>query len=43
VTLEFGTATFPFDGDTLTSLFDTATGHRMSFTDDLKSIRLLSH
>lgn len=39
VSLEFGTAAFPFDGDTLSALFDVATDHRVSFTEDLKSFR----
>jgi len=42
VSLEFGTATFPFDGDDLASLFATATAHRMCFTDNLKSVRMPS-
>lgn len=40
--LEFGTATFPFDGETLTNLFATAMTHRMCFTDNLKNVRMLS-
>lgn len=40
--LEFGTATFPFDGETLTNLFATATTHRMCFTEDLKNVRMLA-
>ena len=42
VTLEFGTATFPFDGEALSSLFEIATVHRMCFTEDLKNVRMLS-
>jgi len=42
VTLEFGTATFPFDGEALSRLFEVATGHRMCFSDDLKKVRMLS-
>lgn len=42
VSLEFGTATFPFDGDDLASLLATATAHRMCFTDNLKSVRMPS-
>jgi diguanylate cyclase (GGDEF)-like protein len=42
VSLEFGTATFPFDGEDLSKLFATAIAHRMCFTDDLKSVRMLS-
>lgn len=42
VTLEFGTATFPFDGEALSNLFEVATAHRMGFTDDLKNLRMLS-
>ena len=42
LTLEFGTATFPFDGESLSSLFETAIAHRMCFTDDLKNVRMLS-
>ncbi|HKN88108.1 MAG TPA: diguanylate cyclase [Nitrospiraceae bacterium] len=42
ITLEFGTATFPFDGEALSSLFEVATAHRMCFTDDLKEVRMLS-
>ena len=42
VPLEFGTATFPFDGETLTNLFATATTHRMCFSEDLKNVRMLA-
>jgi hypothetical protein len=42
VKLEFGTATFPFDGEALSTLFEIATAHRMSFTEDLKNVRMLS-
>jgi diguanylate cyclase (GGDEF)-like protein len=42
LTLEFGTATFPFDGESLSALFETATAHRMCFTEDLKNVRMLS-
>ncbi|MDQ6732503.1 MAG: diguanylate cyclase [Nitrospirota bacterium] len=42
VPLEFGTATFPFDGEDLSNLFATATAHRMCFTENLKSVRMLS-
>lgn len=42
VVLEFGTAAFPFDGDTLPELFDTATAHRLSLTEDLKAIRMVT-
>jgi diguanylate cyclase (GGDEF)-like protein len=42
ITLEFGTATFPFDGEALSNLFEIATVHRMCFTDDLKNVRMLS-
>lgn len=42
VQLEFGTATFPFDGETLAHLFATATAHRMCFTEDLQHVRMLS-
>ena len=42
ITFEFGTATFPFDGEALSRLFEVATGHRMGFSDDLKNVRMLS-
>jgi diguanylate cyclase (GGDEF)-like protein len=42
VTLEFGTATFPFDGEALSNLFEIATAHRMCFTEDLNNVRMLS-
>ncbi|MEP6887033.1 MAG: diguanylate cyclase [Nitrospirales bacterium] len=42
VMLEFGTATFPFDGETLSTLFEIATVNRMHFTEDLKNVRMLS-
>ena len=41
IILEFGTATFPFDGEGLSSLFEVATAHRMCFTDN-KNVRMLS-
>jgi len=41
IKLEFGTATFPFDGEALSSLFEVATAHRMCFTDN-KNVRMLS-
>lgn len=42
VMLEFGTATFPFDGEALSGLFEIATAHRMHFTEDFKNVRMLS-
>lgn len=42
IALEFGTATFPFDGEAPSTLFEVATTHRMCFTDDLKHVRMLS-
>lgn len=41
ITLEFGTATFPFDGEALSSLFEVATTHRLCFTDT-KNVRMRS-
>jgi diguanylate cyclase (GGDEF)-like protein len=38
--LEFGMATFPFDGETPANLFYTAVTHRMSFTPDLSEINM---
>ncbi|HJU06168.1 MAG TPA: GGDEF domain-containing protein [Nitrospiraceae bacterium] len=40
VKVEFGMATFPFDGDTPAGLFYTAAVHRMSFTQDLTDIKI---
>jgi diguanylate cyclase (GGDEF)-like protein len=40
VKLEFGMATFPFDGDTPAGLFYTAANHRMSFTQDFTEIKI---
>lgn len=42
VMLEFGTATFPFDGEALSTLFEIATVNRLCFTEDLKNVRMLS-
>jgi diguanylate cyclase (GGDEF)-like protein len=41
ITLEFGTATFPFDGENPTRLFYTAMTHRMSLGPDMKGIQVL--
>ena len=38
--VEFGMATFPFDGETPASLFYTAVTHRMSFTSDLSEVNM---
>jgi hypothetical protein len=38
--LEFGIATFPFDGETTSQLFHTASTHRMRFTTDMNQVKI---
>jgi diguanylate cyclase (GGDEF)-like protein len=40
IALEFGTATYPFDGNSASALLETAATHRMSFTADMKDIHI---